>query len=202
MRGARDGGVYDKHPDGSAVYHAPNGTVRYYHQHCYSDEDRSDGRYYSSESPEETDSEHDYRREGGGPGPSREYHVSDDRGVVVPPPVPDSESPSEEGVPESESETETEDCSDRYVPEEYESGSACDRDDYSYDSYGDSFDDDDYDGTVFVFIFPQFPVMLHVLILPSFQTKTLLIRIWQSTDLVTCCGFINLPRVSIGDERE
>lgn len=136
----RDGGVYDKYPDGSAEYHAPNGAVRHYYPQYYSDEDRSDGGYYSSESPDETDSEYDdYYRERGG-GPSHVYHVPDDRGAVRP---PDSESPSED-VPDSESETETDDCSDRYVPESYESGSTCDRDDH--DSYGDSYDGwDDYD---------------------------------------------------------
>ena len=64
--------------------------------------------------------------------------------------TPDSESSSEGGPPDSGSETETDDCSDRHIPEGYESGSACDRDDY--DSYGDpygdwdDYDDDDYDG--------------------------------------------------------
>jgi len=136
----RDGGVYDKYPDGSAEYHAPNGTVRHYNPNYYSDEDRSDGRYYSSESPEETDSEYDGYRERGG-GPSRGYRLSDNRGVVC---VPDSESPSEGGIPDSDSETKTDDYSDRHGPEDYESGSTHDRDDR--DSYGDSYDDwDDYD---------------------------------------------------------
>lgn len=137
----RDGGIYDKYPDGSAEYHAPNGTVRYYHSHSYSDEDRSDGRYYSSESPEETDSEYDdYHRERGG-GPNHGYRVPEGRGVAQ---VPDSESPSEEDTPDSESVTETDDYSDRHIPEDYESGSTYDRDDR--DSYGDPYDDwDDYD---------------------------------------------------------
>jgi hypothetical protein len=134
--GARDGGVYDKHRDGSAVYHAPSGYVRHYNPPYYSDEDRSD---CSSESPDETDSERDDYREVRGPG--RGHYVLDDRRVVRP---PDSDSSSSEDVPDSESETETEDCSGRYVPEEYESGSGYDRDDR--DSYGDSYDDDDYDG--------------------------------------------------------
>jgi len=136
----RDGGVYDKHPDGSAVYHAPNGAVRYYNPHDFSDEDRSDGEYYSSESPDETDSEYDDYRERGG-GLDHGYHVPDDRGVAC---VPDSESPSEGGGHHSGSETETDEYSDRFVPEDYESGSAHDRDDR--DSYGGSYDDwDDYD---------------------------------------------------------
>ncbi|KAF9651492.1 hypothetical protein BDM02DRAFT_3184496 [Thelephora ganbajun] len=129
----KDGGVYDKYCDGSAEYHAPSGSVRHYNPHRYSDEDRSDGTYSSSESPEETDSEYDDHRDRG---PGRGYYVSDDRGAVH---VPDSEFPSEGGAPDSESETETDDYSDRYVPEEYESGSVYDRDDH--DSYGGSFDD-------------------------------------------------------------
>lgn len=138
-RGARDGGVYDKHRDGSAEYYAPSGSVTHYHPPYYSDEDRSDGGYYSSESPEETDSEHDDYR-----GPSRGYYISDNQGAVRIP-IPDPESPSEGGVPDSESETETDDYSDRYLPEGYESGSTYDRDDC--DSYGGSYDDwDDYDG--------------------------------------------------------
>lgn len=142
----RDGGVYAKYPDGSAAYHAPDGAVRYYNPHYYSDDERSDGRYYSSESPDETDSEYDdYREMGGVPG-RRVYHYPDDRGMAH---ALDSESPSEGGVPDSESETETDDYSDRYIPEEYlpegyESESKYDRDDH--DSYGDSYDDwDDYD---------------------------------------------------------
>ena len=126
--------------------------MRHYYPHYYSDEERSDGRYYSSESPGETDSEYDDYRERGGD-PSRGYHVSDDRGLIQ---VPDSDSPSERGVPDSESKTETDDCSDRRVPEDYESGSTYERDDHAYDSYGDSYedwddyDDDDYDG-VFIY---------------------------------------------------
>lgn len=137
--GARDGGVYDKHRDGTAEYRAPSGYVRHYNPPYYSDEDRSDGSYSSSESPEETDSERDDYR---GRGPGRGYYVSDDRVVVRP---PDSESSSSEDVPDSGSETETEDYSDRHVPDEYESRSY-DRDDR--DSYGDPYDDwedDDYD---------------------------------------------------------
>lgn len=152
--------------------------MRHYNPHYYSDDDRSDGRYYSSESPEETDSEYDDYRERGG-GPARGYHVSDDRGVVC---VPDSESPSEGDTPDSESETETDDHSDRYVPEDYESGSAHDRDDYH--SYGDPYDDwDDYDDEyygeydgVFVLLFSRF-LMFRMLISPSSQTKNLLIII-------------------------
>jgi hypothetical protein len=133
----RDGGVYDRHRDGSAEYYAPDGTVRHYTPLYYSDEDRSDGDY-SSESPEETDSETGaYRRMG----PGRGLRPLDNRGAAH---IPDSESPSEGGVPGSESETETDDYSDRYVPEDYESGSGYDRDDR--DSYGDSYDGwDDYD---------------------------------------------------------
>lgn len=123
--------------------------MRHYNPHDYSDDDRSDGIYYSSESPDETDSEYDDYRERGG-GANCGYHVSDDRGVVC---VPASDSPSEGGIPDSESETETDDYSDRYSPEDYESGSTHDRDDH--DSHGDSYDgwddvDDDeygdYDG--------------------------------------------------------
>jgi len=133
----QDGGVYDKYRDGSAEYHAPSGYVRRYRPSDYSDEDRSDGRYYSSESPEETDSEHgDYRDRGR----ARGYYAPNDRGA---PHIPDSESTSED-VPDSESETETDDYSDRNAPEEYESGSTCDRDDD--DSHGDPCGDwDDYD---------------------------------------------------------
>lgn len=130
--------------------------MRHYNPPYYSDEDRSDGGYYSSESPEETDSEHDDFR---GRGPvGRGFHVPDNRGVLH---VPDSESPSEGDTPDSESETETEDSSDRYVPEEYESGSAYDR-----DSYGDSYDDDDddygeYDGMV-ILPFTYFPTFVRL----------------------------------------
>ena len=156
-RGARDGGVYDKHRDGSAEYYSPSGSVRHYNPRYYSDEDRSDEGDYSSESPSETDSERDGYRDRG---PGRGHYVSDDRGAVH---VPDSESSSEEGVPDSESETETDDVSDRYVPEGYESSSAYDRDDR--DSYGDSYDDwDDYDDDdyggydgMFVLLFTRFP---------------------------------------------
>lgn len=129
--------------------------MRHYNPPYYSDEDRSDGGYYSSESPEsETDSERDYRESG----PARGYYVSDDRGAAH---VPVSDSTSED-VPDSESETETDEYSDRHVPEEYESGSA-DRDDR--DSYGDSYDDWDdddyddygeYDGMVML-LFTRFP---------------------------------------------
>lgn len=130
--------MYDKHRDGSAEYYAPSGSVKHYNPPYYSDDDRSDGGYYSSESPEETDSEDDDYKDRG---PGRGYYMSDNRG---PPHIPDSESPSEGGVPDSESETETDDYSDRYAPEGYESGSAYDRDDY--DSYGGSYDDwGDYD---------------------------------------------------------
>lgn len=126
--------------------------MRHYNPPYYSDEDRSDGRYYSSESPDETDSEYDGYRERG---PGRGYYVSNDRGVLH---APDSESSSED-VPDSESETETEECSDRHDPEECESGSVYDRDDH--DSYGDPYndwDDDDYDDygeydCTFVFFF-------------------------------------------------
>jgi len=136
----RDGGVYDKYRDGSAEYHGPSGSVRHYNPPYYSDEDRSDGRYYSSESPEETDSEYDDYRERG---PGRGYYVSNDRTGALH--APDSESSSED-VPGSESETETEECSDRHAPEECESGSVYDRDEhYSYgDPYND-WDDDDYE---------------------------------------------------------
>lgn len=131
--------------------------------------------YYSSESPDETDSEYDdYYRERGG-GPSHVYHVPGDRGVV---PAPDSESLSGGGVPDSESETETDDYSDRYVPEGYESGSTCDRDDH--DSYGDSYDgwddydDDDYGDYDGVSIRPFSPVLIiHMLNPPSSQMETL-----------------------------
>jgi hypothetical protein len=143
--------------------------VRHYNPHYYSDDERSDGRYYSSESPDETDSEYDDYRERG-VGPSRgPYHVSDDRAVVY---VPDSDSPSEGDTPDSDDETETDDYSDRYVPEDCEAGSTYDRDDHH--SYGDSFDswddydDDDlgeYDGA-FVLLFLSFPVFT-VLISPS-----------------------------------
>jgi len=133
----QDGGVYDKHCDGSAEYHAPSGYVRHYNPPYYSDEDRGDGGYYSSESPDSTDSEYDDRRDRG---PGLGYHVPDNRGV---PHVPDSESSSEGDAHDSESETETDDYSGRYVPEEYESGSAYDRDDL--DSYGGSYDDWDDD---------------------------------------------------------
>ena len=130
--------MYDKHRDGSAEYYAPSGSVRHYKPPYYSDEDRSDGGYYSSESPEETDSESDDHRDRD---PGRGYYISNNRGPAH---IPDSESPSEGDVPESESETETDDYSDRYATEGYESGSAYDRDDY--DSYGGSYDDwDDYD---------------------------------------------------------
>ena len=114
--------------------------MRHYHPHYYSDEERSDGGYYSSESPEETDSERDDYRDRG---PRHGHYVPDDRGAAH---VPDSESTSEGGVPgsESETETETDDYSERHAPEEYESGSGYDRDDR--DSYGDFYDDwDDYD---------------------------------------------------------
>ena len=136
---ARDGGVYDKHRDGSAEYYAPSGHVRHYNPPYYNDEDKSDGSCSSSESPEESDSERDDYR---GRGYGRGYYASDDRGVARP---LDSESSSSEDVPDSGSETETDDHSGRYVPDEYESGSH-DRDDH--DSYGDSYDDwedDDYD---------------------------------------------------------
>lgn len=135
----RDGGVYDKHPDGSAEYHAPDGTVRYYYPRSYSDEERSDGRYHSSESPEETDSEYDdYYREKE-VGPSQGYHIPDNRVALQ---VPDSES---EGVPDSETDTETDDYSDRHIPEDYESGSTHDRDDHDSHGYGGFYDDwDDY----------------------------------------------------------
>jgi len=130
--------VYDRHRDGSADYYGPDGSVRRYQPPYYSDEDRSDGRYYSSESPDETESEsEDYRERGPGLG----YYATDNRGV---PHIPDSESPSEGDVPDSESETETDDYSDRDIPEGYESGSTHDREDY--DSYGGSYGDwDDYD---------------------------------------------------------
>ena len=149
--------MYDRHRDGSADYYGPSGSVRRYQPPYYSDEDRSDGRYYSSESPDETDSEsEDYRERG----PALGYYATDNR---VAPHIPDSESLSEGGVPDSESETETEDYSDRDVPEGYESGSTHDRDDY--DSYGGSYgdwddhDDDDYgeyDG-LFVLPFTRLP---------------------------------------------
>lgn len=165
-RNARDGGVYDRHPDGSAEYYAPSGSVTHYRPPYYSDEDRSDGRYYSSESPDETDSEsEDYREMG----PGRGYYATDDRGVAH---APDSESPSEGGASDSESETETDDCSDRY---EYESGSAYDRDDY--DSYGgsygdwDDYDDDGYGGYDGLFYTPVYMSPdLRMLISPSSQT--------------------------------
>jgi hypothetical protein len=168
-RGARDGGVYDKYPDGSAEYHAPNGTVRHYIPYEYSDEDRSDGGYYSSESPEETDSEYDHRRERGeGPYYRGYHHMPDDRGAVC---VPDSDSPSEGDTPGSESETETDDYSDRHVPEDFESGSTYDREDHHsygdpYDDWDDYGDDDygDYDG-LFLLLFSPFP-MFRVLISP------------------------------------
>lgn len=138
--GTRDGGVYDKHRDGSAEYYAPSGSVKHYSPPYYSDEDRSDDGYYSSESPEETDSEPDDYKERG---PGRGYYVPDNRVAAL---AQDSESPSEGDVPDSESETETDDYSDRYAPEGYESGSAYDRDDYDSYSYGGSYDDwDDYD---------------------------------------------------------
>lgn len=148
--------------------------MRYYNSHSYSDDDRSDGRYYSSESPEETDSEYDdYYRERGG-GPNRGYHVPEGRGVVQ---VPDSEPSSEEDVPDSETETETDDYSDRHIPEGYESGSTHDRDDR--DSYGDPYDWDDYDdddygdydGT-FISLFSSFS-LFRTLIPPSSQTGIL-----------------------------
>ena len=156
--------------------------MRYYNSHSYSDEDRSDGRYYSSESPEETDSElDDYYRERGG-GPNRGYRVPEGRGVAQ---VPDSEPPSEEGIPDSESETETDDYSDRHIPEDCESGSTYDRDDR--DSYGDpyddwdDYDDDDYggyDGT-FIFLFSSFS-LFRTLIPPSPQTRIFPIIIIRS----------------------
>ena len=139
--GARDGGVYDKHRDGSAEYYAPSGHVRHYNPRSYSDEDRSEGRGYSSEDPDQTDSEHDDYRERG---PGRGHYVPNDLERALP---PESESSSEEYAHDSESESETDDYSDRYIPDEYESGSTHDRDDR--DSYGDSYDDwddDDYDG--------------------------------------------------------
>lgn len=126
--------------------------MRHYHPPYYSDEDRSDGSYYSSESPEESDSERDDYRERG---PGRGYYVSDDRGAAH---VPDSDSSSESDTHDSESETETDEYSDRYVPEEYGPGSAHDRDDR--DSYGESYDDrddddyDDYGEYDGVFMFP------------------------------------------------
>ena len=114
--------------------------MRHYIPYEYSDDDRSEGRYYSSESPDETDSEYDDYGERG-PGPSHGYHVPDDLGAIY---VPGSESPSEGGSPDSESETETEDYSDPPVPEDYESGSTYDREDHH--SYEGSFDDwDDYE---------------------------------------------------------
>jgi len=145
--------------------------VRHYHPQYYSDEDRSDGGYYSSESPEDTDSERDdYRDRGHRHG----HYIPDDLGAAH---VPDSESSSEGGVPGSESETETDEYSDRYAPEEYESESAYDRDDR--DSYGDpygdwdEYDDDDYgeyDGMFMrpVHTFPDFRVFIS----PSSQTAT------------------------------
>lgn len=151
--------------------------MRHYNPHCYSDDDRSDGRYYSSESPEESDSEYnDYREMVRGP--SRGYYAPDDRGPAC---VPDSESPSEGGIPGSESETETDDYSDRYVPEDYESGSTHDRDEReshggSYDDW-DDYDDDhygDYDG-VFALLSPF--LISRTLISPPSQTKTLPIMI-------------------------
>lgn len=140
--------------------------MRHYNPPHYSDEDRSDGRYYSSESPEETDSEYDDYRERG---PGRGYYVSDDRAALHP---PDSES-SSEGVPDSESETETDECSDRYVPEEYEPGPVYyDRDDHDIDSYGDPYEDwdgDDYDeygeyDCTFALFFTRFPTTTCTLI--------------------------------------
>jgi hypothetical protein len=132
--------------------------VRYYNPHFHSDDERSDGRYYSSESPEEsTDSEYDDYRESGG-GPSHGYHFADGLGAIH---DPDSDSSSEGGPPDSGSETETDDYSDRHLPEDYESGSACDRD--GYDSYGDPYgdwddygDDDygDYDGAFVIDLTP------------------------------------------------
>lgn len=141
--------------------------MRHYNPPYYNDEDRSDGGYYSSESPEETDSEHDDHRERG---LGRGYYVSDDRRVAAQLPVSESSSEEDDG-PDSESETETEDSSDRYVPDEYESSSAYDRDDR--DSYGDSYDDDDddrgeYDG-ISIFLFNVFSDLC-VLIYPSSQT--------------------------------
>ena len=158
--------MYDRHRDGSADYYGPSGSVRRYQPPYYSDEDRSDGRYYSSESPDETDSEsEDYRERGPGLG----YY---DRGV---PHIPDSESPSEGGVPDSESETETDDYSDRDIPEGYESGSTHDREDY--DSYGgsygdwDDYDDDDYGEYDGLFVLPIYVSPdLRILIPPWSQT--------------------------------
>jgi len=140
--------------------------VRHYNPPYYSDEDRSDGGRYSSESPDETDSERDdYMRERGHPG--RGYYVSGDRLEAVRLPGDSESSSSEEDVPDSGSETETDDYSDRYVPDEYESASAYDRDDRdSYvDSYGDWDDDDyddygEYDGTVY-------PILLLIRFLAS-----------------------------------
>lgn len=171
--GARDGGVYDKHRDGSAEYHAPSGYVRHYNPPYYSDEDRSDGSYSSSESPEETDSERDDHR---GRGPRRGYYVSDDRGAAR---LPDSESSSSEDAPDSESETETDDYSDRYVPDEYDS-----RDSYG-DSYGD-WDDDDYDDYgeydgMSILLLACFPTSAYSFI-PLSQTTTPTIITRQSSD--------------------
>ena len=168
--------MFDRHRDGTAEYHGPSGSVRQYRPPYYSDEDRSDGGYYSSESPEETDSESDDYRDRG---PGRGYYATDNRGA---PHLPDSESPSEGGVPCSESETETDDYSDRYAPEGYESGSAYDRDDR--DSYGgsygdwDDYDDDDYgeyDG-LFVLLFTPFPTSVCSLFLrPRWRLLRLLL---------------------------
>ena len=152
--------------------------MRHYNPYEYSDEERSDGEYYSSESPEETDSEYeDYREMGGGPG--RGYHVLDEQGAVY---VLDSESPSEGDTHESESETETDDYSDRYVPEGYESGSTHDRDSHHtygdpYDGWDDYDDDDfgDYDG-LFTSPVPIFRMFMSL----SSQTGTLPIIITRS----------------------
>lgn len=160
--------MFDRHRDGSAEYYAPSGSVTRYHPPYYSDEDRSDGRYYSSESPDDTDSESDdYKERGPGPG----YYPPDDRGA---PHVPDSESPSEGGVPDSDSETETDDYSDRGVPEGYESGSTYDRDDR--DSYGgsygdwDDYDDDDYGEYDGLFVLPFTCLPTSACSFPPYQT--------------------------------
>lgn len=129
--------------------------MRHYNPHEYSDDDRSEGRYYSSESPDETDSEYDdYRERGWGPSHAI-YHAPVDRGAVY---APDSESYSEGGTPDSTSETETDDYSDRPVLEGYESGSTYDREDHH--SYGDPLDDwEDYEGDEYgydgVFLLPR-----------------------------------------------
>jgi len=181
--GVRDGGVFDRHRDGSAEYYAPSGHVRHYNPPYYNDEDRSDGGCSSSESPDETDSERDdYRERGLGRG----YYVLGDRLEAARLPGDSESSFSSEDVPDSGSETETDDDSDRCIPDEYESGSGYDRDDR--DSYGDSYDhwdDDDYDdygeydGTVYpILLLIRFPASVYSYI-PRLRRRLRLLSLSQ-----------------------